>query len=588
MACTPDNRYSFAPGGDMIEHLDVWKLLAGLGIFLFAMHLLEDSVKSLSGRAFRRMIAHYTGGRARSIGSGVLVTAILQSSSAVSLMVLAFVGAGILTMENAIGVIMGSNIGSTFTAWMMAFFGFKINIENFALPLIGIGGALMVAFGTTSRLFQVCRLLLGFGFLFLGLDFMKVSVENFAQGFDLSRVPDYGIWVYLLVGTTMTAVMQSSFASIAIVLTALNGGLITFDIGAALVIGANVGTTITVLLGSIGGTPIKKRVALSHLIFNLLTGVAALAGLTALVRIVTFFIDIHANSVMALALFHTLFNMLGVLLFFPFIGLLSRSLVRFYPDRKAILTVYIDKTPHEVADAATAALKKEIHHLLEECQLYILRILRIDEKLVFDHDLPFEMNLKKRFSLDDLYENIKLLHGEIFAFYSRVQSQKLEEQEAKELERIIFASRNIMNSIKNFKGIRHNFEDFDGAENVYLNTQYKLFRRRLVEIYHDLNRIQKLEKSEEQYRELLRTFVHLEEMDRKFIRDTMDAVSAQKIQDMEIASLLLVNRLFTQACRLQVFSLKDLLLTPKQISDFDRAMDLKDILDEEQAKSNDT
>jgi phosphate:Na+ symporter len=579
--------FTLLSGADMIENFDLWKLLAGLGIFLYGMHLLEDSVKALSGRAFRRMISHYTRGRVRSIGSGLLVTAILQSSSAVSLMVLAFVGAGIISMENAIGVIMGSNIGSTFAAWLVAVLGFKIKIENFALPFIGIGATLMIIFGTASRLFQVSRLLLGFGFLFLGLDFMKVSVESFAQGFDLTRMPDYGLWFYLLVGTIMTAVMQSSFASIAIVLTALNTQLITFDIGAALVIGANVGTTITVLLGSIGGTPTKKRVAISHLVFNVLTGVIAILGIAILVRIVNLVIDIQTNSVMGLALFHTLFNVLGVILFFPFIGLLSRYLIKLYPERKAILTVYIDKTPTQVADAATEALKKEIHHLLEECQLYNLRSLRIDEKLVFDHDLPFETNLKKRFSHDDLYENIKLLHAEIFAYYSRMQSQKLEENEAKELERVIFASRNIMNSIKNFKGIRHNMEEFDGSENVYLNTQYKLFRRRLVEIYHDMNRIRELETKEEQYRELLRTFIHLEETDKKFIRETMDAVSEHKIQDMEIASLLLVNRLFTQACRLEVFGMKDLLLTPKQIHDFDRAMDLKDIMDEEKAKSND-
>lgn len=569
----------------MGEHLDLWKLLAGLGIFLFGMFLLEDSIKTLSGKAFRKLISHYTKGRMRSIGSGTLVTGILQSSSAVSLMVLAFVGAGIMNMENAIGVIMGSNIGTTFNAWIVAVLGFKIKIESFALPIIGTGAVLIVIFGTTSKIFQISRLLIGFGFLFLGLDYMKVSVESFANGFDLSRIPDYGLWQYVLAGALMTALMQASAATIAIVLTALNGQLITFEIGAAMVIGANIGTTITVLLGSIGGTQPKKRVAMSHLVFNIMTGVVAFAGIHILIWAVKLFFDIQTNSVMGLALFHTLFNLLGVLLFFPFIGMLARYLVRFYPDRKAELTVYIDKTPTEVADAATESLKKEIFHLLEECQLYNLRTLSIDDKLVFDHDLPFEKNLKKRISLEELYEGIKLLHAEIFSYYSRVQSQKLEEAEAKELDRITYASRNIMNSTKNFKGIRLDLDEFDSSDNEYLNTRYKLFRRRLVEIYHDMNRVVQLEKKQEQYRALLKVFVHIEETDKKFIRETMDAVSAARIHDMEIASLLLVNRLFTQACRLQIFGLKDLLLTPDQINDFDRAMDVKDMLDDEQAKS---
>jgi len=569
----------------MSGNFDVWKLLAGLGIFLFGMFLLEEAVKALSGKAFRRLIRLYTNGRLKAIGSGSLVTAILQSSSAVSLMVLAFVGAGVMSMENAIGVIMGSNIGTTFTAWIVATLGFKIKIESFALPFIGIGGVGLILWKPPTKLSQVSRLLIGFGFLFLGLDYMKGSVEAFAHNFDLSQIPDYGLWLYLLLGTILTALMQASAASIAIALTALNSKLITFDMGAAIVIGANVGTTITVLLGSIGGTPAKKRVAMSHLLFNVVTGVVAFLTLHGLVRFIQLFFDILSNSVVGLALFHTLFNIIGVILFFPFVGLLARLLLKLYPDRKTVLTVYLANTPTEVTDAATAAMKKEVHHLLQECQLYNLRLLHIDEKLVFDQDSFFEKIKKKKISLIELYENIKLLHAEIFAFYSRLQAQRLEENEAKENERVVFASRNIMNSIKNFKGIQHDLEEFDAAGNSYLNAQYKLFRKRLLEIYHDMNRIQRLDNREEQYRTLLQTFLHIEEVDTHFIRETMNAVSAGHIHEMEIASLLLVNRLFTQACRMQVFSMKDLLLTPEQINNFDRALDMKEIMEEEKAKA---
>ena len=569
----------------MKETFDLWKLLAGLGVFLFGMILLEESVKALSGKAFRRIIRLYTNGTLRAIGSGSLVTAILQSSSAVSLMVLAFVGAGVMSMENAIGVMMGSNIGTTCTAWIVAAFGFKSKIESFALPLVGMGGIGLIFFGSYSKLFHTSRLLIGFGFLFLGLDYMKGSVESIAQSFDLSRIPGYGLWLYLIVGILLTALMQSSSASIAVVLTALNSQLINFNMGVAMVIGANVGTTITVLLGSIGGAQSKKRVALSHLIFNVVTGVIAFLSIQGLVGFIKLFLDINSNSVIGLALFHTLFNIIGVILFFPFVGLLARTLIKLYRDYKPMLTVYINNTPTEVPDAATAALKKEINHLLQECQLYNLRLLKIDEKLVFDQDSPFEKHKKKKFAIDHLYENIKLLHAEIFAFYSRLQNQKLEESEAKELERMIYASRNIMNSIKNFKGIRHNMDEFEGSENSFLNLQYALFRKRLVELYHNMNRILHLKEKEEQYRTLLTTFVHIEQADNRFIRETMTAVSEKQIQEMEISSLLLVNRLFTQACRMQIFSMKDLLLSQEQINDFDRALDMKEIMDEERVKS---
>ncbi|MEN8134666.1 MAG: Na/Pi symporter [Thermodesulfobacteriota bacterium] len=569
----------------MNETFDLWQLLAGLGIFIFGMHLLEDSVKSLSGRAFRRMISNYTRGRLRAIGSGAMVTGVLQSSSAVSLMVLAFVGAGVVNMENAIAVMMGANIGTTFTAWVVAFLGFKLEIDSFAFPFIAIAGIGLIFSEVTSRLFSLSRFLLGFGFLFLGLNYMKVSVEGLSLLFDLSQFHDYGLWLYLVAGVALTALMQSSSATIAIVLTAMNSQLISFNMGVAMVIGANVGTTVTVMLGSLGrGVRAKKIVGMSHLVFNLVTGFIAFLGINGLVWLVGISVDINSNSVMGLALFHTLFNILGVLLFYPFIVLLARTLDGIYPQRQRVLTVYLDRTPVEVADAAAAALAKEISHLLEECQLYNLRVLEIEEKLVFAHDLPFEKSGGKKFGLADLYANIKLLHAEIFAYYAKLQAQKLEEPEVHNLERVIFASRNIMNSIKNFKGIRADLDEFDASENKYLNGQYKLFRKRLLELYQGMNFLRNLDSREEQYRELLKLFLHIEEADKTFIRETMDAVSDNKVREMEIASLLLVNRLFTQGCRLQVFAMKDLLLSPEQINDFDRALDMKELIEEEKAK----
>ena len=572
----------------MSDTFDLWKLLAGLGIFLFGMSMLEYAIRILSGRAFRRMIKLYTNGRIRSVGSGTLVTALLQSSSAVSLMVLAFVGAGVMSMQNAIGVIMGSNLGTTLTVWIVAIVGFKLKIESFALPFIGIGGIGLIFCDSSEkpRLYQVCRLLIGFGFLFLGLDYMKGGVENVGRNFDLGMVPDYGLWLYLVVGTLLTAIMQASAASIAVILTALHSGLITFDIGVAMVIGANVGTTITVILGAIGGIPAKKRVALSHLIFNLVTAIVAFLCINILVWLISHMIDIQANDVMGLALFHTLFNIIGVILFFPFITLLAEMLCRVYPDHKPVLTVYINKTPTEVLEAATSALRQEIIHLLHECQLYGLRLLNIDSQLVFAEDLPLEKTIRKRLSLPALYENIKLLHAEIFAYYSKLQSQKMEEVDAKELERMVFSSRNIMNSIKNFKGIRHDLDEFEGSENMFMNDQYTLFRKRMVKLYHEMKGIQKLENREEQYNGLLKAFAKIERADELCINETVKAVAEERIQELEISSLLLVNRLFTQACRLQIFSLKDLLLSLEQINNFDRALDMKAILKEEKGKES--
>ena len=568
----------------MTGSFEFWKLAAGLGIFLIGMFMLEDAIKALSGKAFRRMIRLYTAGRFRSIGSGTLVTAILQSSSAVSLMVLAFVGAGIMSMQNAIGVIMGSNIGTTLTVWIVAIVGFKMKMESFALPFIGFGGICLVFCDPSEKPFQVCRLLIGFGFLFLGLDYMKSSVESVGQSLDLSIFHGYGSWLYLIVGIVFTAIMQASAASIAVILTALYSGFITFDIGVVMVIGANIGTTITVILGSLGGVPAKKRVALSHLTIKFITGIVAFVSIRALIWLVSYLVDIRTNAVMGLALFHTLFNVIGVVLFLPFVGVLANLLYKIFPDYKAVLTVYINHTPIEIIEAATSALRNEIIHLLHECQLYGLRLLEIDKRSVFDLDLPIELSAKKKLSLERLYESIKQLHGEIFAYYSKLQSQKLETSEVTELDRMVFASRNIMNSLKNLKGIGHNLDEFNSSDNIYLNDQYRIFRKRLLKLLIEMKSIQRLEEKEEQYHSLLKSFIKIEEADKRCVNETISAAAEGRIRELEISSLLLVNRLFTQACRMQIFSMKDLLLSQDQINNFDRALDMKEIIEAEKDK----
>ena len=318
--------------------------------------------------------------------------------------------------------------------------------------------------------------------------------------------------------------------------------------------------------------------------FNVITGAVDFTGLPVMVGAVSLVMDTGTNSLTGLALFHTLFNIVGVLIFLPFMGLFSKLLTRTFPDQKTVLTVYLAQTPPEVTDAAIAALRNEIGHLLQEGQLYNLRLLRIDEKLVFDTDLPFEKGRRRKYTLEELYENIKLLHAEIITFYSGIQTIALNETEAKALERMIYASRNMMNAIKNLKGVRHNMDEFDGSDNPHLNIQYKLFRKRIVELYLTMGRILGMDNKEDQYRSLLTAFIQIEEADNRFIKNTMDAVAAKKIQEMEIASLVLVNRLFTQSCRMQIYGMKDMLLTQEQTTQFDRAMDSKEIIENEQRR----
>ncbi|WP_300463572.1 Na/Pi symporter [Desulfobacula sp.] len=553
---------------------DYWKLLAGLGIFLFGMHLLEASVKDLSGKAFRRIIRDYTNTRLKAIANGTFVTALLQSSSAVSLMVLAFVGAGIMNMENAIGVILGSNIGTTLTAWIVATLGFKIKIETFALPFIGVAAIGIILFKPGTRLYHITRLVIGFGFLFLGLDYMKTSVESFSEHINPDQFQNLALWMYLIIGTIITALMQASAATIAITLAALNSQLMSFEMAAAMVIGANIGTTVTVLLGAIGGAPAKKRVAASHLLFNLVTGLVAFVGLPVMVMIVKIFIDVTTNGPVGLALFHTIFNITGVLLFLPLVHYLTQYLVRLFPEQKTDLTVHIVNTPVEEVETAVVALKNEIIHLLQEVQLYTMKSLQIDKRLVFEDLLPFEKRLKKkRLSVDDLYGFIKSLHTAIIAYYSRIQSHILDPAMAQDLESAIMASRNVMNAAKNFKGIRSDLDEFDSSDSIFLNRQYARFRKRLITLYHEINNILLLPDMELQKEGLLKAFHQVERSDNDFIKSTVQESSSGTREQLDLSTLFLVNRLFTQACRMLLFSVKDLKLSEEQSRNFDKAIE---------------
>lgn len=559
----------------MDQGFDIWKLLAGLGIFMFGIFLMEESIKKLSGRAFKRFIRHSTTGRLKSITSGVLVTSTLQSSSAVSLMVLAFVGAGIMSMENAIGVLLGSNIGTTITSWIVATVGFKVNIESFALPLIGVGGLGLIFLGRSERYSNISKLLVGFGFLFMGLDYMKASVEMFADRLEIGSFAEYGMPVYIGLGVLFTAIMQSSSATMAVILTALNAHIIGFSPAAAMVIGANIGTTVTVFLGAAGATQIKKRVALSHFAFNFITGVVALLLMPMLINIVLFFFSADKDAVIALALFHTLFNVLGVLLFLPFIHPLARLFNSTFPDRKTELTLYINNATKKVPEAAIAMLRKETLHLIEKVLRHNLRLLHIDEQLLFTNE---NSTTSKNSSDKERYENLKLLQAEIMTFAAGVQEQELSMDESTELSRCLHSARMALHSAKTLKDIKHDFDEFESADNEFLNTQYRHFRRRLTETYLHIVDLLRPDNEDDKTEEIIVLLKQLRDSDREFVKQTTTAIAEQKIKDLEVSTVIIVNRAFLQSSKQVLLGIRELVLTHEELMQFERAENIADTL----------
>ncbi len=306
-------------------------LLGGIGLFLLGMSLMTDGLKLAAGPALGRILTYSTKTRMRGLASGALLTALVQSSSAVTVAAIGFVNAGLLTLGQSLWVLFGSNVGTTMTGWLVALVGLKFKVDLLALPLIGIGMALRLS-GEHSRRGAAGLALAGFGVLFLGIDMLKDSFSGFTSGFTLNEFEGMtGIALMVLSGILMTVLMQASAAALVLAFTAAESGMLGIEAAAAVVIGANVGTTVTALIAAIGATPNAKRAASAHVMFNVLTGIVALLLLPLLLMLVAELrelLELDPAPAAFLAMFHTVFNLLGVVLMWPLVNRLTHFLER--------------------------------------------------------------------------------------------------------------------------------------------------------------------------------------------------------------------------------------------------------------------
>jgi phosphate:Na+ symporter len=550
----------------MDSDFNVIELLAGVGVFLFAMYQLEESLKQLSGGTFRKLIRKFTENWFRSVVSGTFATAILQSSTAVSLMVLAFVGAGVLGMESAIGVIIGSNLGTTLTSWIVATLGFKVKIEILALPFIGAGGLGLIFFGTSGRGANICKFLVGFGFLFLGLDYMKTSIDGLAQHYDLTAFKNYPGVIFVLVGFILTAIIQSSSASMAIILSAVNSGMISFPLAAYMVIGTNLGTTLTVLIGSLGSQTIKKRVALSHLLFNAITAILAILIFPLLLYLIEKTIHLENDPVTGIALFHTLFNLIGVLLFLPVIGFFTTVIVRIVKEKKATITRFLHTLQPDIPEAGMAALKNEIRHLIVEVIRYHLRLLRLTRREPYQAFLKKENAVQKAdLSLADQYQMVKLLEAEIYTFASGLQMHELHDDEARELNKLLHATRNAVASAKILKDIQHNLQEAENSANPEIEKLMEHFKEKW-----DATHLEFIKLLEETEVSTNISVIHAltnknKEDDIAFTQLITKAIASKKINQADIPAQITINRAFNISVRQMIHALRDLLFTEPEV-----------------------
>jgi phosphate:Na+ symporter len=378
-------------------------------------------------------------------------------------MVLAFLGAGVLNLKNALGVVLGANLGTTATAWIVATLGFKLSVEAFSLPFLGFGSFLFLFFKDRPYLKNFGAISIGFGLLFLGLDFMKTSIEEVAGGMNMEMLQGYGTWLYLIVGLIITAIMQSSSAAIVIVLSTMNAGLIGLTEGAAMVIGANIGTTVTLGIGSLGGTADKKRLAFAHFLFNVVTGILIFLFLNWVLHFSMKIFSIK-DPLMELVLFNTLLNAVGILLFYPFIVQLERFLKKlFKKDEPQGLSTYIKNVSTKLPSVALEALEKEILLAYEATTNFIINALQNGESND-DNISIWRRILYQPIDLLNEYNRIKGLEDEITKYHILLQEEFLSEKEAQNLTALMLSLRTMVFAAKDIKDVMHNIRDMEGEE----------------------------------------------------------------------------------------------------------------------------
>ncbi|MCG7926210.1 MAG: Na/Pi cotransporter family protein [Candidatus Thiodiazotropha taylori] len=476
---------------------DFKEIAAGVAIFLFGMLSLEEGFKAFTGGILERILQRTTNRLWKSLSFGIVSTTVMQSSSLVSVITISFLSAGLIGLASGIGIIFGANLGTTTGAWLVAGFGLKVKISAYAMPMLVFG--IILVFQKSKSLRGAGYILAGLGFLFLGIHHMKEGFEAFKDAIDLAAyaMPGLkGLLVYTLLGAAATVVMQSSHATLVLIITALAAQQISYENALALAIGANVGTTITAILGAMSSNVQGRRLAGAHLIFNVTT------GLVAIIFIQQFLLAVNGVSdrlgiaeddyTMKLAVFHTLFNLAGIIIMLPFTGQLVSLLERLMKkrERKVEEPLFLNEAAMELPESAMQAIRNEIGHLFENAHELIISALNLDpQKLRTSEDLKQLVETTpevKKIDIDAIYERrIKTLYSAIIAYISEVQSTA-SEHFGEELYQLRQASRNIVEAVKDTKHLQKNLVRYTKSTNPKIQDQYNNLRLQLAVVLSEL------------------------------------------------------------------------------------------------------
>ncbi len=477
------------------------EIAAGVAIFLFGMLMLEDGFRQFSGGILERILEYATRSMPRSMAFGLVTTTIVQSSSLISVITISFLSAGLITLVAGIGIVFGANIGTTTGAWLIAGFGLKVNISAYAMPLLAIG--VVLVFQKSKYMRGIGYVLAGLGFLFLGIHHMKIGFETFKDTFDLSRYAMTGLTgllVYMLVGTLATVIMQSSHATLVLIITALAAGQISYENALALTIGANIGTTITAILGSLSANYLGKQLALSDVIFKVSTAAVALIfiiPLRGLVDILSGMVGIADNDfALKVAMFHTIFNVMGVAIMLPLLNRLIGFIETVVKEPHADLSrpKYLSEAVDEFPATIEAAMRKEVKHLYDNSVELIAHGLNLNRQDIFaTKDVAATVRSSRKvvdFDFDARYEaRVKTLYAAIVEFTTRTGAKDLPPDVTDRIYVLRDVAGQIVRAVKAIKHLRRNATTYTTHDQGAVTEIYNGLRTEIARILVEIRKL---------------------------------------------------------------------------------------------------
>ncbi|WP_223034635.1 Na/Pi cotransporter family protein [Hanstruepera marina] len=508
---------------------DILQLMGALGLFLFGMKVMSDALLKLAGNKLRSILASMTSNRVFGVITGFLITAVIQSSSATTLMVVSFSNAGLLTLTESISVIMGANIGTTITAWLITILGFKVSMSTIALPLVGFG--FLFTFSKRKKASDWGNFIIGFALLFIGLQFLKEAMPDIKSNPEilafLSQYTNLGyvsILLFLLIGTVLTVVIQSSSATMALTLIMTAEGWIPFELAAAMVLGENIGTTITANLAALVANYKAKRTARAHLVFNVLGVLWMLVLFHPFLQFIDWLSQAFGSDSpylsaaaipVAISLFHTAFNIINTFLLIWLVNPISRLVERLVPEKlepeKPVNEPkFLKKSILKYPETAIAALLRESKYLYKksifEIVAHALNIHRKDikselklKKVIKKSNVLFELDIREQY-----ITKIKSVYGQIINYATKAQSQlDLTEAQNRQISEIKVANRKMVEIIRDVSELSRNVTLYLNSENKYIKKEYDKLRKRVAKVLRTIHLFRTEKEKDAYYKTLM-------------------------------------------------------------------------------------